>query len=210
MIGGKRPGVTLIETLVAATIFVIIVVAMTAAYLQSTRAGQQIAIRSRLESDGRYALEAISRAIRVYAIDYAAYAAPAGPLPAQPMTELCLKQPDVRGGQLRIRRETTDAGCYNDGKSFPCMVVSTDAVSACDASGSWAPLTPQNTKIEYASFYASPANDPLYVSTITNDYAANAAERVTVVLGLHGLAARPADEWVLNLQTTVTPRLYRR
>jgi hypothetical protein len=126
------------------------------------------------------------------------------------MNELCLTRPDEVGVKLRIRLETTDVGCYNDGKSFPCTVVSTDSSGPCDASGAWAPLTPANARVDYLSFFASPSLSPIQINPATNDYFVNTAERATVVMGLHGLAPRVQDEWTLNLETTVTPRLYSR
>lgn len=188
------------ETIVVMAIFVMLITSFSEIFIRTSRGAQQVALRARLQADTRLAAEAIARALRVSNIDYAAYG---GTLPAMPTDELRLSNPDA-GTAVRVRHEPDDADCYGDADSFPCMVVSTDG------GASWAPLTPKGTRLEYLNFYAAPDEDPFLFDPGTGTYPNDEAPRVTMAFGLRGLADRPTDEWVYQVQTTVTPRFYKR
>jgi hypothetical protein len=181
-------------------IFVIMLTAITAIYMRTSQFGRQIALRSKLQSDARFALEAIARAVRVSNLDYDSWG---GTLPVQPNDELRLRNPQ-NGSAVRIRVESDDAKCYGDARSFPCLVVSTDE------GATWTPLSQRNERVETLRFYASPAVDPFRFYPDTGTYASNEQPAVTIVLAVRGLSSRAADEWTYTLQTTVTPRLYLR
>jgi prepilin-type N-terminal cleavage/methylation domain len=211
MTGGKRPrtknqilknrnGFTLIEALVTLAIFSVLMISITDIYIQNMRFARQIIMRAKLQGDARYALEALTRAIRVSDIDYASWG---GTLPGQPQTELRLI--NLRTGdtsRIKVDPSGGAATCYGDGNS--CITVSTDG------GGTWAPLTPKNVKIDNLRFYTAPSKDPFNFNTTTGAYDSNGQPIVTISAQFHGIAARPADEWVYSLQTTVTPRLYLR
>ena len=162
-------------------------------------------MRAKLQADARNALEAIARAVRVSNINYTSlnYNGGSGTLPAMPVTELDLKNPKT-GDTSNIRLDMTDANCYNDGKSFPCLDVSTDGGS------NWSLLSPKGVKIDNLKFYIYPSQDPFAFNTTTGAFPSNNQPTVTIFVQFHGLATRPGDEWVYPLQTTVTPRLYLR
>jgi type II secretory pathway pseudopilin PulG len=204
MIGVKgkkqRIGFTLVEALVVLASFGMLVTAITDIYVQTTRFGRSIVLRAKVQADARNALEAISRAVRVSDFDYAAWG---GTLPSQPNNELRLINP-VTGSASRIKRETTDGGCFNDGKSFPCITVSTDG------GVSWTVLSPRGAKVDALLFYASPNQDPFLYNQANGTYASSAQPSVVIVMTVHGIASRAAEDWVYTLQTTVTPRLYLR
>lgn len=203
MIGAKRKSFTLMEAVVVMGIFVILLTSMTEIFLRTSQFGRQIALRSKLQSDARYAVEAVARAVRVSDLDYASWGLGGG-LPPQPNSELRLIDP-TSGAVSRIRLDETDAGCWNDGSSFPCVAVSTDNFGSV-----WTPLTPQKVKVETLLFFASPPVDPFLLDEDTGLYASNSQPIVTVLLTVRGLSSRVADEWVYSVQTTVTPRLYLR
>ncbi len=198
-----RPGFTLVEALATMAIFTILMVSVSSIYVQNMRFARQIISRSKLQADARYALETLTRAIRVSDIDYASWG---GSLPAQPTTELRLI--NLRTGDVsRIRLDSTDAACYNDAKSYPCINVSTDG------GATWAPLSPRGVKIDNLRFYVTPSYDPFNFNQQAGIYDSNNQPIVTISVQFHGLglsAADTAGEWVYSLQTTVTPRLYLR
>jgi prepilin-type N-terminal cleavage/methylation domain-containing protein len=211
MTGVKKPkirrGFTLVEALVTLAIFGVLMISITDIYIQNMRFARQIIMRAKLQGDARYALEALTRAIRVSDIDYVSWG---GTLPGQPQTELRLV--NLRTGDTsRIRLESTDGGCYGDGKSYPCITVSTDGGSPTPT---WAPLTPKNVKIDNLRFYTTPSKDPFNFNTTTGAYDSDGLATdqpiVTISVQFHGIAPRASDEWIYSLQTTVTPRLYLR
>jgi prepilin-type N-terminal cleavage/methylation domain-containing protein len=207
MIGVKtdtrlRKGFTLMEALIVMATFGILVTLIADIFVRTTGFGHQVVMRAKLQGDARNALEAISRAIRVSDVDYGSWG---GTLPAQPPpnTELRLINP-ISGLTSRIKREITNTGCYSDGASYPCIVVSTDN------GGTWTPLSPKGAKIDALLFYVSPNKDPFLYDGDLGTYASDKQPVITVVMTVHGLAGRPQDEWIYTLQTSMTPRLYLR
>jgi len=204
MIGVKqskkhRAGFTLVELLVVMVIFGVMMTSMSDIYVQTLRYGQQIVMRAKLQADARNALEAVARAVRVSDIDYAAY----GGTVTSPVTELDLMNPKT-GDTSKIRLDSTNANCYNDAKSFPCLDVSTNG------GANWSLLSPKGVKIDSLEFFISPNQDPFAFNTTTGAYPSNNQPIVTILVQFHGLATRPGDQWIYSLQTTVTPRLYLR
>jgi len=209
MIGDKmfkkrRAGFTLVEMLITMTVFTTMMVSLTDIYVQNLRYGQQIVLRAKLQADARNALEDIARAVRVSDINYtsATYGG-TGTLPAMPVTELDLINPKT-GDTANIRLDSTDANCYNDAKSFPCLDVSTNG------GANWSLLSPQGVKIDSLKFFITPSQDPFSFNQATGMYPSSNQPIVTIFVQFHGIATRASDQWVYALQTTVTPRLYLR
>jgi len=210
MIGDKkikkfRAAFTLVELLVVMAVFGIMMVALSDIYVQTMRYGQQVVSRAKLQADARNALEAIARAVRVSNINYTSpnYNGGSGTLPAMPVTELDLINPKT-GDTANIRLDPTDANCYNDAKSFPCLDVSTNG------GANWSRLSPKGVAVDSLKFFISPSTDPFAFNQTTGTYPSNDQPIVTILVQFHGLATRPGDQWVYSLQTTVTPRLYLR
>jgi prepilin-type N-terminal cleavage/methylation domain-containing protein len=210
MIGDKkqikhRRAFTLVELLVVMSIFSVVLVSTSDIYVQTMRYGKQIVSRAKLQADSRNALEAIARAVRVSNINYASlnYNGGSGTLPPMPVGELDLINPRT-GDKVNIRLDSTDTNCYSDGKSSPCINVSTDGGST------WAPLSPKGVKIDSLKFYISPNKDPFSFDQAAGTYASSNQPVVTIAAQFRSLGARASDDWVYPLQTAVTPRLYLR
>jgi prepilin-type N-terminal cleavage/methylation domain-containing protein len=199
-----RLGFTLVEMLITMAIFTTMIVSLTSIYSQNLDYGRQIVQRAKLEADARNALEDIARAIRVSDINYtsATYGG-TGTLPSMPVTELDLINP-VTGDKANIRLDSSNANCYNDGQSYPCVDVSTNS------GANWSLLSPQGVKVDYLEFFISPSQDPFSFNQATGIYPSSDQPIVTIFVQFHGLAGRASDQWVYPLQTTVTPRLYLR
>jgi Tfp pilus assembly protein PilV len=194
------------EAVVVMAIFSMLVITFSEIYVRSSRGSAETAERARIESDARTMLESIARAARVSNIDYATYAANGVSLAGMataPVSELDLANPDGNAA-YRIKENLTDGGCWNDGKSFPCIVVSTDAGLT------WSQLSPKNSKVAYLNFFLAPAADPFSFDAAHGTYLSNAAPIVTVGLGLQGFALYAANNWTYSVQTSVTPRYYKR
>lgn len=169
-------------------------------FVRTTNFGRQIVLRAKIQADARNSLEAIARAVRVSNIDYELWG---GTIPGPSTVELKLVNP-ATGFKSIINWETDDAGCYNDGVSFPCVVVTTDNETT------WAPLTPKGVRIETLNFYISPDTDPFAFNPETGTYANDSFPYVVIDMSVHGIGKRPSEDWVFNMQTSVTPRLYLR
>lgn len=201
MIGDRKKakaGFTLVEALVVMSIFSMMLTSMSGIFVQTGKYGRSIVLRAKLQADARNTIEAVARAVRVSNIDYASWG---GTLPAQPNSELRLI--NMKSGDTAIvKLVSTDVGCYSDGKSFPCIAVSTNG------GGSWAPLSPRGATIDQLLFFATPSGDPFLFNPDTGSYGANQQPIVTVVVKFRGLGVAAQEDWSYTLQTTVTPRLY--
>jgi type II secretory pathway pseudopilin PulG len=202
----RRKAFTVMEGIVVLAIFSMLATAFSEIYIRSSKSSMQTAERARVQADARTMLESITRAARVSNIDYTVYG---GTLPsmASPAIELDLTDPDANAA-YRIRINSNDAvgptGCWGDGKSWPCLVVSTDG------GNSWTQLSPKNSKVTSFGVFLYPSTDPFVVNQSTGSYSSNAAPLITVYLGLQGFALNSAENWTYSVQTTVTPRYYKR
>ncbi len=217
MIGAKRsrtmrrPAFTLVEIMIVMGLFLIVTTAVVEIFVQTTRYGRQVVARAKIQDRVRGSLESMARTIRVSNIDYDSY--DGGTLPAQPMTSIRLRNPNESyrwDGYSRpdwvIRLESDPTKCADLGSSSPCMILSEGWWSG----GDLAAFNPQGTVVEDLRFYVSPSKDPFALNRDTGTYASDDQPLVTVYLRVRGLALKPSDEWVMSLQTTVTPRLYLR
>lgn len=210
MIGGnnrrttkKRKAFTVIEAVVVLAIFSILVVSFSEIYIRTSQSALQTANRARVQADARTMLESVVRAARVSNIDYATYAANGVAIAnMQPVSELNLVNPDANTA-YQIKLFSTDVFCGN-ANSNPCLAVSTDG------GVSWSKLSPLNAKIIKFTVVLSPATDPFVLDPSTGTYANDVAPLITVNLGLQGYALRDIDKWTYSVQTTITPRYYKR
>jgi hypothetical protein len=199
MIGGKkRKGFTVMEALVVLAAFSSLMILISDIYVQTTRFGRSIVLRSKVQADARNTLEALARAIRVSSIDYASWG---GTLPVQPTEELRLINP-ATGSTSRIGLRRSDEACHNDAKSYPCITVSTDNGLT------WAPLSPKGATVETLSYLVSPSTDPFAYDAESGSYNNDQFPFVTILMEYHGTGRNPSEEWSYALQTTVTPRIY--
>jgi hypothetical protein len=198
------------EGLVVLLIFTIVSGAFSDIYIRSSKSSMQTAERGRVQADARTMLESIARAARVSNVDYTTYATNGIVLTGEAtaaLTELDLTDPDANAA-YRIRKNSNDAvgptGCWGDGKSYPCLVVSTDGGTT------WTPLSPKNSKITNFGVFIFPITDPYVINQANGTYTSNNAPIITVFFGLQGFALNPAENWTYTVQTTVTPRYYKR
>lgn len=204
MTGDKRNpqddrGFTLMEMLVALGLFSIIMSVGMDIYLLAGRAQRKVFSLERLQSDARFAMEAITREVRTGSIDYAYYAT-RGTGIGLPDTELALVSSD--NTRLRFHRsDASNESACADEESRPCLLVTVDGNAP-------ASITPKGAKLNSVGFYVAPAFDP-FEFTATG-WQSNVQPHVTVVLGLQSVGERVNESVEINLQTTATSRAYRR
>ena len=197
--GGDR-GFTLMEMLVALSLFSIVLASATEIYLLAGTTQRKAFTMERVQSDARYSLEVMTREIRGDAVDYDYYANRAAPL-GLPDTELALIAPDNSHIRFEKSGPGTEAACA-DATSRPCLLVVVDGSEPVA-------ITPKGVGLTNLKFYIAPTDDPFYFDA-TNGYVSNDQPHVTVVMSLASVGGKAAEQASINLQTTATSRAYRR
>lgn len=192
-------GFTLMEMLVALGLFSMIVATGMDIYLLAGRAQRKVFTLERLQSDARYAMEAMTREVRTGAIDFAYYVGRGTPL-ALPDSELALISSD--NSRLRFHKSTTTDQSYcADATSVPCLLVTVD-------DGTPAAITPKGVTVTSLGFYVAPNVDPFTFGA--TGWSSNVQPHVTIVVSLRSVGGRIGETQDIFLQTTATSRTYRR
>lgn len=189
-------GFTLVEMLVAMSIFVITATAATDLFISASRMSKAVRARERLQNEARFAFETLAREIRTGTIDYAAYG---GSIPA------------IYSGTLNLRDRDNNAETFSASQSagqcseggYPCLLL-------CDNAGSCSSLTTEKIVWEDLKFYVSPLVDPFTFNPVLGGFASSEQPRVTVFAKLRIVSALPEEAASITLQTTVTSRVYKR
>lgn len=189
-------GFTLMEMLVALGIFSMIMSMGMDIYMLTGRTQRKVFNMERLQSDARYAMEAMTREVRTGAVDYSYY----GTTMARPETTLALVSSD--NSRLRFHKSdaTNEAACA-DALSRPCLLVTV-------GNGTPASITPKGSKLTSLGFYVAPDLDPFYFAA--TGWQNNVQPHVTIVIGIQSVGNRVGETVNINLQTTATSRAYRR
>jgi len=201
----KNPGFTLVEIMVALTIFSTTFMISLAIFANSQKVQQRTLSVQQGQSDARYALELISRYIRLGEIDYEYYVQNGISLadPNNPPSILALRDSAGLPARFQLANNLIQL----------CTIFSQTGIlpnqsESCQAS-SWVNLTPANIRVDNLDFYISPAADPyLFDSTGLEYEGGDYQEMVTIVLET---TINPTkDNYSTHFQTTITPRVYRR
>lgn len=180
VLGVTRRGFTLIEIVVAIGIFSIASVIISAIYLNANNLHQQTAIFQRLQNDGRYMVEKITREIRAREIKYPVVA-------SQPQNHLDFLK-DEAGEAVSIALSA-------DNKNLEYSV-----------NGASANLNADDVEIVAVEFYIIPNQENLWGS----DPLTNKQPRVTLFLKLKNKAVNPKFQKEITIQTTISSKIYKR
>ena len=195
MIGVKfKKGFTLIEMLVAVSIFTIASLAATDLYIASNRAQRAVRAREKLQNEARVAMEYMAREGRAGVVDYASYGG------GVPIGGNELKLIDREGNSELFKLSSGAGECSPS--SHPCLLV-------CDALDC-SPLTSKNIFADELKFYIAPLADPFLFNPVSGEYAANLAPRITIFFKMRTASNLPEENAELTAQTTVTSRAYKR
>ena len=201
MIGDKTTplhnrGFTLVEVLVALSIFSIVITIASDFFISFQRTQRATEALQGVSSSARQVMERIVAEVAEHQVDYASYPSATAPLPAQ---SLVLK--DDEGNRIFFRQE--DSEICPDAAGSPCAAMSLNGEE-------WSALTPRGVRVRALNFYISPSRDPFFFDTATNAYAADAQPIVTVVLDMEGDGIPGASQSRVTLQTAVESRVYKR
>lgn len=173
-------GFTLAEVMVAVGIFSIASVLISAVYLNANSLHQNTTNLQRLQNDGRYMMEKMTREIRARELDYPVE-------PTQPQDYLNFR-PDEFGDVVSIRRGA-------DPTSLEYIV-----------NGVVANLNADDVEIVDIKFYIISGDESQWgVDPITN-----VQSRVTMFLKIKNKLVSPRFQREIVLQTTVSSKVYKR
>lgn len=206
-------GFTLMEMLVALSVFSILVVAASDVFILASRAQRKALNMEALQTSARYSMEAMVREVRMGTLDYAYYAErnaeaeTTGPLLGIPETDLAVTDRDgVRMVFFRSDIEVQDGSAQYcpDPTSVPCLLVKVgDEVTP-------APLSPKGVRVRDAKFYLYPEKDPMTFDFASSGYLINGQPAVTILLSLESTVGRAGEMDQFYLQTTAVSRAYKR
>lgn len=190
-----KKGFTLIEMIVVLAIFSVATVVIVDIFMMASRAQRRTLTVQKIQSDARFSMEAIAREARMDMIDYAYYGETISEIPT---TVLALRDQD--DNQIILKKSDEDCPSGTD----QCLVVSIDGGT------NWASITSRGVRVVSLNFYIAPLVDPFKLNAENGTYASDNQPRVTVVLSVEGVGVRPEEQTTVNLQTTVSNRIYRR
>jgi prepilin-type N-terminal cleavage/methylation domain-containing protein len=186
----KLPGFSLVEMLIAITLFSIAAVILSQLFISFNQLHRKVANLAVLGQDMRFAMELLVRSARNNQIDYI----------NEPLT----------GKQFMIRLKTPDGRImvFMAGTSCPGRYVSTCLRMSVDGGVTYSPITSSRVLVTNFDMYITPEMSPFIsrAAGYDNDY----QPAVTFNLGLKYMAANPKDYVTLQSQTTVTSRIYAR
>ncbi len=180
-------GFTLIEILVAITLFALVSVVASGIFINVNNLQQNTASLERLQSDGRYILEKMAREIRGRKIDFKG----SGISAIKHETANLVFKPDEQDISAGISWDS------NEKNLMYSVVAGTDQPQS-------AALNASDIEVTEANFMIQPGDDP------ETGFFPGIQPRVTIILKLTNRNASPRYRKELILQTTISSRFYTR
>jgi prepilin-type N-terminal cleavage/methylation domain-containing protein len=192
----NNSGFTLVEMVIATSIFAILAVLISGIFLQMTEVQRQTANYQRLQNDGRYILEKLAKEIRAREIDY--------PLSSNANSGLNF-QKDEYGEQASVCYASSTGSLKYFVSERDRNISTGDISNVCSSEGS--DLNAKDIEVSYVDFYVTPTTEELWADPASFN---SQQPRVTMVLKLRnrGLSSGKAQE--LFLQTTISSKVYNR
>jgi Tfp pilus assembly protein PilW len=175
----RTSGFTLIEAVVAASVFAFVVVSLLGVYMSNLRLDSRSRAQRAISDNARFIMEFLAKEVRNGRIDYTAAAC---------------------GG---VVTSTSDLCLVNqDGESEHIYGAGTDL--AINKGSGTSNLNSTNVKITKLAFLVAPSHDPLTPSSKASGY--NEQPHVTVILEITSTSNR--DPVKLNIQSTLSENYY--
>ena len=194
MIGGSRRGFSAVEMLVVIAIFAVASLVITSTYINFTRLHRRVANAETLGEDLRFVAELLVRASRANTIVYP-------PLPgALTSPSSTLQLVSSGGSPVWIQRFATSSAVCT-GLDAACLGLSTDNGT------NWSAITGKNIAVNRFDVYVTPVENPFEPVGI-GVYANDDQPRVTFVIEAAYNAPNPLEVAELQLQTSVSSRVY--
>lgn len=194
----KNNGFTLIEVLIASSIFVTVTVLVSDIFVRTNEVQRRTQGIQTTATDARFAFESMAREVRLGEIDYTYYGGTV----------------DVAGGETDLAITTTNQDKVRFGlqTGAVCPVGSTSCLAVClvdtCAAGDWQPLTPKGINVTNLLFYIYPDVSPFVV--VGSGFPNNSQPRVTMLMTTENITTDDVSKAVFTIQTTVSTRVYKR
>ncbi|MBI4090960.1 MAG: type II secretion system protein [Candidatus Komeilibacteria bacterium] len=186
----RNAGYTLVEMLITVSIFALAFVTIGAIFIGFTAAQSRATTAQRLLNEGGFILEAVTREIRINAIDYACTA-------ANPVTNhayLCLKSLDGRSVHFRFNN-------FSGSGVVQSCVDYDDA--PCTLANQWVDMNPSTLRITKFEFHTYPTSNPHNA----NQGSSQVFQPITtMVMSIEAGTGRAMQRY--DLQTAASSRVY--
>lgn len=219
-LGMTHRGFTLVEMLIAVSIFSTIVVVSMDIFIRAQRAQRAASALEKVQDVTRFILTRMAQEFQTGHIDYGYYRA--SPTPADTTVSntaittktLALKNSDDT--TLLFRKEENGI-CGNTDATSPCMTMVLDPRTAASPNGANQSerITPDGYTVQKFSVVITPAVDSLTVdNTLTvdnkpfNDYPSDVQPRITIMMTVKGTVAGLREPITFPIQTTLSSREY--
>lgn len=187
-------GFTLVEMMVAVSIFATVSVIVADLFMIANRAQRRTSSEQQLQSDGRVIFTQVADRIRSGEIDYEAYG---GTVAGVTDT---LRLIDERENLVVVRQSDSNfpSTVCPSLRSTPCLEISDDN------GATFSSMTSDGVKVSGVQFFIDPPQSPDVMGG--SGFLYSIQPRVTMVIGLQGSSAEAAGQPPTFLQTTVSSR----
>jgi len=189
----NQKGFTLMEMVVAVSLFAIVSVMISQLFIMSNRAQRKAGALQKVQSEARVMMAQVTDLMRSGIVDYEKYAASI----SSPTTTLFLI--DDRGREIVIRKSDinfANTACPSE-KSTPCLEFSEDGGL------SFFSMTTDNFKLNSLQFYIDPPVTP-------ENGGPDIQPHITFTFGLESSSPDPSKQGTIYLQSTISSRVYLR
>lgn len=212
----KKTGFTLVEMLVAVSIFSVAVTVATDVFVRAQRAQRQAAALEKVQDATRFVMTRISQELLAGRIAYECYdGSDAGcDISSRSATgeagrivsdTLAVEGADGTVTLFTVRNEDhTDYGgvCKKALPPAPCLIIA--------RGDQHERMTPDGYSIQKIAFFITPDKDPLRVDATLNDYPSDIQPKVTIMMTVRGNVPGIREPVDLSVQTTLSSRNYER
>ena len=180
------------EMVVAVAIFIIVMTAITGVFIAILRVQRRTQAMQATQQDARWAMETVARYARMNKVRYCGnnYCHCDG------MNTPCPLEEGGIDGFIEAKALYLEGAYFK--KSDNKLQMSTDGGTT------WSDITPAGVSLEDLRFYIYPYENPYEIG------GPDEQSRITIFIKTKSIGAKPEEEVVMNLQTTVSTRAYTR
>lgn len=190
----KQPkGFTLVEMLVAISIFSIVIVVVADLFARSNQVRMRASINQEVQGNAQLIMGQLTDRFRSGTVDYDAYGGQI--VNIQEDTFYFIDEQGVN----TVVTTSSDLSFCPDAKSIPCIVISEDG------GANFQSLTPSGVRVPKLDFYIDPPQSP--TESNGKGFVYDIQPRVTIVVGLQSTIAREDLAKIFYFQTSVSSRV---
>lgn len=215
----RSSGFTLVEMLVAVSIFSVVVTIAADIFIRAQRAQRQAAALEKVQDVTRFIMTRMAQELSAGRIAYECYAGTEGSCNIS--TRSIVEDRRIVSDTLAVQgadgkrtfftmRGTNDPDyggiCGSSEETAPCLIIALPGTSMHER------VTPDGYTIQKLAFSITPGKDPFTIDMTgdppLNDYPVDAQPKVTVLMTVRGAVPGIRDPIDLSVQTTLSSREY--